>query len=245
MKQFNVEQLKIAKPCGVGWETMTGDEKKRHCELCELSVYNIEAMTAFEVELLFTKTNGRLCGRIRRRADGTVVTKQCPKGLRDYGKRVSRITGAAMTAILAAFSFSYGQSTSNQTKNDEANTEQQDVKKTVVTGIVRDKTGAVIPGAAVQFLKEEGVGFKRTVATNVDGIFEISNLIEGVYRVSASTAGFKTMRYENVIVEKDRIRTLDFEMEPSGETVVVGVFADSLIDFDKTDISTTIYRPPQ
>ena len=38
---FDINKLRIASPCPVGWETMKGDARTRHCDLCQLNVYNV------------------------------------------------------------------------------------------------------------------------------------------------------------------------------------------------------------
>src|SRR6185369_3331890 len=104
-----INKLRVASLCSVGWETMTGDERIRHCQSCQLNVYNISEMARADAENLITKREGRLCIRLYKRADGTVLTKDCPVGFRAYQKRVARFAGAALAAILGLFSVSFGQ----------------------------------------------------------------------------------------------------------------------------------------
>src|SRR5258706_15038909 len=108
-KKFDVNSLRVASPCSVGWEMMTGDERARHCQLCSINVYNVSALSAAEVESLVLKREGRLCIRMYRRADGTVLTKDCPVGLRAIQKRAARFAGATLATILGLFSVSFGQ----------------------------------------------------------------------------------------------------------------------------------------
>jgi hypothetical protein len=62
---------------------MSGDERSRHCASCDKPVFNIAGMTGAEAEaLLRTATGGHgLCVRFYRRADGTVMTADCPVGI--------------------------------------------------------------------------------------------------------------------------------------------------------------------
>ncbi len=108
-QNFDINSLRVASPCTVGWETMSGDERVRRCNSCELNIYNITEMTKLEVEDLITKRKDRVCIRLYKRADGTVLTKDCPVGIRAYQKRVARFAGAALTTILGLFSVSFGQ----------------------------------------------------------------------------------------------------------------------------------------
>src|SRR3954447_1868937 len=86
--------LRIAAPCRTSWEGMAGDERVRHCTLCGLHVYNFAEMTRAEVRDLLARTEGRVCARLYRRADGTVLTRDCPTGLRAMRQRASRVAAA-------------------------------------------------------------------------------------------------------------------------------------------------------
>ena len=91
--QIKLDRLRIASPCPASWEQMTGDDRARFCELCNLHVYNIAELTASEAKSLIANAEGRICARLYRRSDGTVITKDCPVGLRAIRRRVARIAG--------------------------------------------------------------------------------------------------------------------------------------------------------
>jgi hypothetical protein len=74
MKKFDINSIKVASPCSVPWGSMTGDDRSRHCGQCSLTVFNIAELTAAETERLIREREGRLCIRLYRRADGTVIT---------------------------------------------------------------------------------------------------------------------------------------------------------------------------
>lgn len=100
-----VHDIKIASPCTVSWEGMTGDERQRHCDACKLNVYNISEMTIAEAEELIIAKEGRVCVRLFRRHDGTVLTKDCPKGLAAIRARLYKSVAAvtATVAVVAAW----------------------------------------------------------------------------------------------------------------------------------------------
>jgi len=80
-----LEDLSIATPCKAAWSDMTqltaGDERIRFCGQCEKNVYNVVAMTRVEADQLIREKEGDLCIRLHKRADGTVITSDCPVGL--------------------------------------------------------------------------------------------------------------------------------------------------------------------
>lgn len=77
LSSADISRLIIPSPCQVGWDNMTGDERSRMCGQCDRRVYNLAAMTTNEV-IEMVSGNERVCGRLHRRADGTVVTGECP-----------------------------------------------------------------------------------------------------------------------------------------------------------------------
>ena len=68
---------------------MTGDERVRHCAECKLNVYNLSEMSGQQATELITETEGRLCVRFYRRADGTMLTRDCPVGVAALKRRLS------------------------------------------------------------------------------------------------------------------------------------------------------------
>src|SRR5262249_55448755 len=78
-----------------------GDDRVRHCSECDLNVYNLSEMTRAEAERLILIREGRLCVRFYRRSDGTILTQNCPCGLRVLIRRVSRIAAAILTATMS------------------------------------------------------------------------------------------------------------------------------------------------
>lgn len=99
-----LDRIKIASPCPVSWSSMHGDDRVRYCGQCKLNVYNLSAMTSVEVAKLIVEKEGRLCGAIFRRPDGTAITKNCPVGLRLARKRLIQTA----SGFAAAFSLLIG-----------------------------------------------------------------------------------------------------------------------------------------
>ena len=98
-----LNHVTVAAPCNVGWDNMVGTERVRFCGQCSLNVYNLSAMTKGEAERLISQAEGRLCVRYYRRADGTILTENCPVGLRALKRRLSRIASASISAALSFF----------------------------------------------------------------------------------------------------------------------------------------------
>jgi hypothetical protein len=96
-----LDQVGIASPCSVPWEIMRGDERVRHCDQCRKHVYNFAEMTREEIAQLIQENEGHLCGRMYRRADGTLLTSDCPVGLRTVRQRLIRATCGLAAMMLA------------------------------------------------------------------------------------------------------------------------------------------------
>ena len=103
MTQFTspLDQVHIAAPCNADWDNMFGDERVRFCGQCNLNVYNLSEMTKSDAELLVARTEGRLCVRYYRRTDGSILTRNCPEGLRALKRRLSRVASAVGTALVS------------------------------------------------------------------------------------------------------------------------------------------------
>jgi hypothetical protein len=94
-----LSQVRIASPCSVGWDSMEGDDRVRHCAQCDKLVYNLAKLTAEEAVALLRAPGGPPCIQLWRRADGTVLTADCPVGRKLVAKRKLRVAAAAALAI--------------------------------------------------------------------------------------------------------------------------------------------------
>jgi hypothetical protein len=117
----NLDLIQVASPCTASWEAMSTlidhaprgarlsqgereerrDERVRFCGECRLNVYNLSEMGREEAEEFVRQREGRMCVRFFRREDGTVLTKDCPVGVRALRQRLVRAV-AAICGILFA-----------------------------------------------------------------------------------------------------------------------------------------------
>src|SRR5258707_104450 len=67
-----------------------------------------------------------------------------------------------------------------------------------IAGVVRDDSGAVIPGVTVEAASSALIERVRTVVTDVQGNFKIVDLRPGVYSVTFTLTGFTTVRREGL-----------------------------------------------
>lgn len=135
---MNVEDLmkeaQIAAPCHVNWEDMTGDDKQRFCGDCKLNVLNAEAMTDDEVlQALLKAQNGeRVCMQIYKRADGTILTQNCPKGIKLIRERARQaaawLAGALSMMLSTVVSAAPGTGTKSDTTDKSKPTWHATVK---------------------------------------------------------------------------------------------------------------------
>ncbi len=232
----DINTLRIASPCPADWNQMVGDDRARHCSECNLNVYNLSAMTEREIQQLVAKSQGRLCGRMYRRSDGTVITQDCPKGLRAAARRVSRMAAAVLTAVMSvSFAFAGNKQQPAQPCAQATHNEPG------VALLVTDPQGAVISNADVTLTDKTGKK-KKSGTTNGSGQLFLAGLAAGEYALEVRVHGFKIC-HKTIPVRQDKIEnvTLKLSLDDS-QYVTVGILIDSddalLIQTEST-VSTT------
>ena len=247
MKPDPLKNLRIASPCPMNWDQMTGDNRARFCTLCNLHVYNIAELTRKQAVALISETEGRICGRIYRRSDGTVITKDCPIGLRAIRRRVARTAGAVFATLVALTSSAFGQKPS---KKDQPSCNQQvtisrknsDTEPGAFTGTVLDANGALVVGARIKITDSKS-GKAIEVVSNDEGHFRIEALETSIYDVLAESAGFKKLEIAQLTIEaKETVTvTLTLTVADPTTTVLVGMVAvEPMIDTSKPGGTTII-----
>ena len=96
-----LDNVRVAAPCSADWDSMFGNERVRLCEQCHLNVYNLSEMSQVEAERLIDQAEGRLCVRFYQRRDGSIITQNCPVGLRAIKRRLSRVATAVASFVLS------------------------------------------------------------------------------------------------------------------------------------------------
>lgn len=98
---IKVDEIRVASPCHARWNDMDGDERARFCRQCSKHVFNLSALTRAQIETLVREKEGKFCGRFHRRADGTMLTADCPSRLRRVRTRLAKLGGAVCALVLS------------------------------------------------------------------------------------------------------------------------------------------------
>jgi len=95
-----------------------------------------------------------------------------------------------------------------------------------VTGVVKDLSGAVIPGAIVT-LTDEGKGFTFEATTDGNGRYLFRSVPPSTYRVSVTMSGFKNAIRTGIRVDIDQNVSADFGMQVGASNETVNVTASA------------------
>ena len=99
-----------------------------------------------------------------------------------------------------------------------------------ITGIVKDASGGVLPGAAVTMTQLD-TNRQETAVSDAEGRYTSGPLPLGNYRIEASLSGFKSALRSGVTLTIDEVARVDFMLEVGAVQEVVEVSAEaSLVD---------------
>jgi hypothetical protein len=95
--------------------------------------------------------------------------------------------------------------------------------QSALAGVVKDATGAVLPGVTVEAASPALIERVRSVTTDSSGVYRIVDLRPGVYTITFTLPGFNTVRVENFELRADFTATVnaDLKVGELNETVTV------------------------
>ncbi len=104
-----------------------------------------------------------------------------------------------------------------------------------ITGIVKDATGAVLPGVTVEAASPALIEKVRTAVTDGQGRYNITDLRPGTYSVTFSLAGFGTAKREGLEISAGFTATANADLKVGGmeETITV-TGATPVVDIQNT-----------
>jgi hypothetical protein len=112
-----------------------------------------------------------------------------------------------------------------------------------IAGVVRDTTGAILPGVTIEAASPALIEKVRTVATDSEGQYKIVDLRPGTYSVTFSLTGFSTVKREGVELTTGFTATVNGELKVGSieETVTITA-ASPLVDTQNVRTQNVISR---
>ena len=231
MKEDLLDRIRIAAPCHVSWESMSGTDRARFCSQCQLHVYDISQLSRQQAIALIASTQGRICGRVHRRADGTVLTRDCPVGLRALRRRAARVAGASLAAVLSLFSGVAGQKRAPDKNSCQQSSAYKIERKPVqgqgvIRGKILDANGADVPDARVTLLNEL-TKEKFQTDSSIHGEFVLPAVTSGQYTLEIHALGFALRRFEKLDVAGEDV-SVTATLEVQALTGVINVISEPI-----------------
>jgi hypothetical protein len=213
--------LRIAAPCSANWDNMLGTERVRHCPECQLDVYNFSAMTQIEINEIVAARTVRLCARFYQRADGTMLTENCPVGFRGGLLRASHIAAAALAALVT---IAPAKTNANPPQSGASSMQMQSAQKGL-TLQVRDASGASISKAAVSLVNAR-TGQHWDLTTDSNGGLALPDLRAGSYELTVTASAFSSFVEKSLTVPGRATITLQIGALMGDVVIVTGTGAE-------------------
>src|SRR5262245_9947315 len=109
-----------------------------------------------------------------------------------------------------------------------------------ISGVITDQSGAVLPGVEVSVTQTE-TGLVRNALTNETGLYVLSNLPIGPYRLEASLAGFRSNVRTGIVLQVGSNPVFNISLQVGQVAETVEVQANTvLVETQTTGISQVI-----
>lgn len=227
----SLRHVTVPSPCLADWDQMTGNDQIRFCEHCSLHVHHLSKLTYSRAARLVERSQGRLCVRYYRGAEGAPLTKPAANTLHKIGRRVSRLAAGAFSASMSlSAAVAQGQSPvqsisalSSSTKPDTPSLAAS------ITGTITDPNGAVIAGASIAVFSA-GSQSSMYTSTNDEGIFRIDGLAGGPYSIRVTAPGFAAKETDGVFVQDNAETKFDVSLSVAGIEANVDTQTNQIVE---------------
>ncbi len=244
-----LDRIRIASPCPARWEQMRGDNQVRFCDLCNLNVYDVSQMTRRQARAFMARSEGRVCARLYRRGDGTIITRDCPIGLRALRRRAAKTT-AAIFATIASVSATVFAHSGNRTGAARATTTTKGDALRVsgpsisasLTGEITDPNRGPIEGARV-VLTNLQTNEKRIIKSDEKGRYHFVVSEFGLYELRIEAKYFGPFQRRLELHLSDAMR-VDVVLEPGGLIGVVVIEPAPKTGFDLDGVHVRVNENP-
>ena len=112
-----------------------------------------------------------------------------------------------------------------------------------ITGVVKDASGAVLPGVMVEAASPALIERVRSVVSDETGQYRIVDLRPGTYTVTFALPGFNTVRREGIELSGDFVATVNADLRVGGLEETVTVTGESpIVDVQSARVQTVVDR---
>src|SRR5213593_3054327 len=110
----------------------------------------------------------------------------------------------------------------------------------VISGVIRDGSGAVIPGATIT-VTNPATNFVRSAVSNEAGVYSFPSLQPGRYNIKVELPGFRTITQNDVELQIQQSARLDFTLQVGDVSQTVEVEGTAaLIATENATVGTVI-----
>src|SRR6186713_693037 len=110
-----------------------------------------------------------------------------------------------------------------------------------IAGVVRDTSGAVLPGVTVEASSPALIEKVRTAVTDGSGLYQVVNLRPGTYTLTFSLSGFSTVRREGVELTAASVATINADLRVGTLEETITVTGESpIVDVQSTSRNQTL-----
>ena len=109
--------------------------------------------------------------------------------------------------------------------------------QSAIAGVVKDTSGAVLPGVNVEAASDVLIERTRSVVTDGAGQYKIVDLRPGSYVVTFTLQGFQSLKRENVQLPAEFTATINADMKVGAIEESVTVSAESPV----VDVTTAVH----
>src|SRR5689334_2035337 len=211
-KEF-IQQLRIASPCSVDWDSMIGNDRVRFCEHCHLSVHHVDSLNRKQLRRLIARSHGRLCVNY---TGANVRPELAFPILHKIGRRTSAVAAGAFSATLSISTATAAtQSSFRRPSFTDAVVSAAALNEHFATGgtgtlrgHIFDPNNAVITFATVTLTNVE-TSKQLNTGTSSDGEYRFEGLQPGTYALKIDAQGFATQQVSNIVIKADDDSRMD------------------------------------
>src|SRR6266702_4508950 len=112
-----------------------------------------------------------------------------------------------------------------------------------ITGVVKDTSGAVLPGATVEAASPVLIERVRSVVSDDTGQYRIVNLRPGTYSVTFSLPGFSTVKREGIELSGTFVATVNGDLKVGALEETITVTGETpIVDVQSAKVQQTVSK---